>query len=162
VVEFRRYLRKFLYDVANLKSAPIGERTRYTQYESIILPVTEYLEKEGVDFRFNEIVVDVEMDVIDNPISVSKIKYQSPTGLDLHVAVKPNDLTFVTLGSIMSGAVKGTNTVPADVTSCVSRDSTWSLWSRLAQKNKIRKSIQLFNTYQGLNINDVHSDDEGF
>jgi oleate hydratase len=136
-----------LHDIVSPESVTIADKTRYTHYESIIQPVTEYLEKEGIDFRLNEKVVDIVMDPENDPMSVSRIKYLSPTGLELHVTVDPNDLAFVTLGSIGAGAVIGTNTVPPDVPSSIAHDGSWSLWHNLSQKTPKFGNPSNFSTH---------------
>lgn len=147
MAELRRHLRKHVYDIVNMQSVPIADKTRYTKYESIIQPVTNYLEEQGVDFRLNDLVFDIEMDTEDDPRLVSRIKYQSPAGLDLHVTVESNDLTFITLGSVSSGSVQGTNTAPAEMKSRVVHDCAWSLWHRLAEKTSKFGNPSNFSTH---------------
>jgi oleate hydratase len=140
-VEFRRYLRKYLHEVHQLGSSPSPntlDRTRYSQYESIILPVISFLKREGVDFRFNDKVVDIMTYPDSDPTTVSEIKMMSGDDgqEEFLVTVDPVDLVIVTLGSVSSGSVLGSNTrAPEMVLPLQEEDSDWSLWQKLADKS---------------------------
>lgn len=144
--EFRRYLRKYLHDILNLKGTPRATRTRYTQYESIVQPITEYLQKESVDFRLNDEVIDVIVDQERQPNSVTQIKYRIPTGAELHVTVEPNDMVFIQLGALSSKTVTATNVTPPDLASISSQDGVWPLWHRLAAKTPRFGNPSTFST----------------
>jgi oleate hydratase len=144
--EFRRYLRKYLHDILKLKGTPRATRTRYTQYESIVRPITEYLQKEGIDFRLNDEVIDVIVDQESQPNSVTQIKYRTPTGAELHVTVQPNDLVFIQLGALSSKTVTATNATPLDMASISSQDGIWPLWRRLAAKTPSFGNPSTFST----------------
>lgn len=116
------------------------DRTRYTLYESIILPISAYLRSEGVNFHFNAKVVDVRMNFDDDqkaePTTVSEIVIREYDE-EQTVNINPNDLTIVTIGSPNSGSQLGTNSDPAPQPSDPD-DFTygdWSLWFHLAQKS---------------------------
>lgn len=151
-IEFQRCLRKHLPDIHSLGNVKELDRTRYTLYESIILPISAYLTSEGVNFHFNAKVVDIRMNVDDelnrDPTTVSEIVLREYDE-EKTVNVNPNDLTFVTIGSPNSGSQLGTNSDPAPYPSDPD-DFTygdWSLWFHLAQKSPKFGSPLNFNSY---------------
>jgi len=135
--EFRRYLIRFVHDVRNLNNPKTLDRTRYNQHDSIITPVYEFLKNEGVDFRFNTRVTDVMTYPESDPTTVSEIKMEQ-NGSEKIVTLDPNDLLIMTLGSITSGTVTGTNTTPPAPSKMEGKedlDQYWMLWMELAKKN---------------------------
>ncbi len=53
-VEFKRYLRRFLHEFPRINTLAGIDRTRYNQYDSVILPIETYLKNNGVDFRYGK------------------------------------------------------------------------------------------------------------
>lgn len=137
-MELRRYLRKYLHDIASGGKLSGPDDIRNSQHESIIRPITGYLREEGVDIRLNDRVIDILTYPSSDPTTVSEIKYIGEDGDERLVTLDPSDLTFVTLGSIGSGTVYGTNNTappPAAVSPIVEgTDNEWSLWAKLAGK----------------------------
>lgn len=127
------------------------DRTRYTFYESVILPISAYLRSEGVNFHFNAKVVDIIMgssgESHNDPNTVSELvlrEYDEEQSIKLN----PGDFTIVTLGSPNSGAQLGTNFEPPPRTSDPD-DITygdWSLWFHLAKKATKFGSPMNFNS----------------
>ncbi|MCJ1406068.1 hypothetical protein MMC19_000133 [Ptychographa xylographoides] len=56
-VEFRRYLHRFIQEFPRLNTLAGVDRTPYNQYDSIILPITKYLQHQGVDFKYGNIPI---------------------------------------------------------------------------------------------------------
>lgn len=84
----------------------------------------------------NERVVDIITE--EKKLKVSKIKVALDNGEDRMIRVDPSDLVMITLGSVGSGTVLGTNTTAPDpiaVNSEESVNSDWSLWLQLAKKS---------------------------
>ncbi|KAJ8096489.1 oleate hydratase [Lipomyces tetrasporus] len=136
VVEFRRYLRKFVQDIIHCDTLTGPDEMRYSQYESIIQPITRFLQNEGVDFRLKDRVVDILTYPSSDPTTVSEIKYLDCDGSEMLVTLDPTDFVFVTLGSVGSGTVLGTNSVAPNLSSAESPDSGWFLWYQLAEKSR--------------------------
>ncbi|CAG8061427.1 unnamed protein product [Penicillium nalgiovense] len=139
-IEFQRCLRKHLPDIHSLNNIKTLDRTRYTLYESVILPISTYLRSEGVNFHFNAKVVDIKMKLDHNlrgePTTVTDIVLREHEE-ERVINVNPNDFTIVTIGSPNSGYQLGTNfdppPHPADLDDFTYGD--WSLWFHLAQKS---------------------------
>ena len=62
-LEMKLYIKRFIHHIGGLPDFKALRFTRYNQYESIILPMTSYLKKHGVQFFYNTKVVDVKFDI---------------------------------------------------------------------------------------------------
>ncbi|KAF9883251.1 hypothetical protein FE257_003807 [Aspergillus nanangensis] len=136
ILEFRRSLRKHLGDIDNLNNVRAIDRTKYTIYESIIQPITEYLKREGVNFKFGTKVSKLTLDEKAAHPTVTQIVMQDENNEDKVVTTTPDDLVMVTLGSTNSGSEMGSDReAPAAVASDLSGvlGSEWSLWNDLKQ-----------------------------
>lgn len=61
--EMRRYVMRFIHHVKGLPDFTALKFTRYNQYESLVLPLIKYLENHGVDFQYDTIVKNVEVEI---------------------------------------------------------------------------------------------------
>jgi oleate hydratase len=145
-VEFRRCLRKHLADIQHLNNINAIDRTQYTVYESIVLPITTYLEKAGVDFRFHAKVTDLRMDADGDPTTVSGIMLQDEQAL---IEVNEADIVMVTVGSTNTGLQLGANLEPPLLLSQSDKliDGAWSLWLKLSGKSHKFGDPQDFNAH---------------
>lgn len=133
-VEFRRYVLRFLHEFPRLNTLAGVDRTPYNQYDSIIQPITKYLQDQGVDFRYNSRVTDLEF-IEGIPITVDELHVVS-SGTPMTTQLDPQDIVFVTLGSMTSSSSMGTNeTPPPAIPENQLHDGSWELWSKLAAKN---------------------------
>ncbi|OJJ43291.1 hypothetical protein ASPZODRAFT_74643 [Penicilliopsis zonata CBS 506.65] len=133
-IEFRRYLRKYLHDTQSLNNMKMLGWTRFSQYESLIMPIAHFLEEQGVDFRFHCRVTDLKM---STPTTVTELTMMQ-NGTEKIVTIDPNDVVIVTLGSISSGSTLGSNSKAPAPMSMGSEDSfgvEWSIWSQLAMQS---------------------------
>ncbi|KAE8167934.1 oleate hydratase [Aspergillus tamarii] len=133
-VEFQRHLRKYLEKIKDINNVSALDRTQYTLYDSVILPMIAYLEKEGVDFRFNAKVTDLVMYPEGDPTTISEIKLVHDDNNPSLVTIDPMDIVIVTLGSVSSGSVVGSNNAPpkweASLEDTIMQD--WSLWNKVS------------------------------
>src|SRR5699024_11287411 len=58
--ELRRYMHQMIYEFTQIEHLVGVNRTRYNQYESIMLPLIKYLEGQGCNFVMNRRVTDFE------------------------------------------------------------------------------------------------------
>ncbi|OOF97533.1 hypothetical protein ASPCADRAFT_395744 [Aspergillus carbonarius ITEM 5010] len=132
-VEFRRCLCKHLADIERLNDLKALDRTKYTIYESIILPIESYLKKAGVDFHFHAKVTNLQMDAREAQTTVSQILLKD-NGEEKTIEVRREDIVIVTLGSTNSGSQRGSNDAPPAPPVDV-KNGDWSLWIELAQSS---------------------------
>ncbi|KAL2813421.1 oleate hydratase [Aspergillus granulosus] len=135
--EFKRHLRKYLEELGSLNNVKTMHRTEYNFFESAVGPLTDYLKDQGVDFRFNTHVTDLQCYPDGDPTTISEIEMLSAEQEE-RVTVDPTDIVIMGLGSVNTGAVFGTNKSPPPPLPSSSQDlrkGDWKLWESLAQKS---------------------------
>ena len=131
--EMRRYCLRFLHVFEHLATLSDVRRTVYNQYDSMIVPLQRWLVERGVDVRFATRVTDVDLvDAGDAGRRVTGLHLETARGAE-HLALGPDDLALITIGSITADArYGGDDTVPELVRGRL--DHGWSLWEELAAK----------------------------
>jgi oleate hydratase len=105
-------------------------RTRYSQYESIVRPLVNWLRHKGVRLRTGTRVTGIDF-ADGNGITAERLHLSSDGGPET-VELGPDQLVFVTLGSKTSHAARGTMTTPPS-TAEVEGTGAWALWESLAR-----------------------------
>ncbi|KAL3462212.1 67 kDa myosin-cross-reactive antigen family protein [Aspergillus heterothallicus] len=134
-VEFQRHLRKYLGDLKSLKNL---QRTDYNLVESVIEPLTAYLQQQGVDFRFHQQVTDLKLYPEGGPTTVSQIEVMTESGVQELITLDPVDILIVSLGSTSAGVSLGSDSTPPDGLTAdweEVMDGDWRLWEKLCQKS---------------------------
>ncbi|MFF3885982.1 oleate hydratase [Streptomyces sp. NPDC001914] len=129
-IEFRRYLRRFIHLFSDFASLSGIHRTRYNQYDSIVRPLTAWLDEHGVTVHTGCRVTDLGLTPGIGSGTVESI-HLSRGGEDEKVTVAPEDLVLVTNGSMTDASSLGSHTSaprPAPP-----RSDAWLLWHRLAR-----------------------------
>lgn len=131
-MEMRRYLMRFIQHVGTLKNLSSLRFTQYNQYESLIMPMVKFLEGKGVDFSYNTVVNNILVNRMGSDKVATKIE-MTVDGQDKSLELSPDDLVFVTNGSITESSTYGDNTHPA----ATSHDlgASWKLWENLAAQD---------------------------
>jgi len=130
--EARRYFLRFVQEFGRLDTLAGVRRTKYNQYDSMIVPLQRWLVAQGVDVRFGTRVTDVDFAWPGRPRRATCLQVEDSTGT-CRIELGRNDFTFITIGSITADATYGGNdTVPPLVRDRA--DHGWSLWEQLAKK----------------------------
>ncbi|MDW5317501.1 oleate hydratase [Rhizobium sp. PL01] len=125
-VEFKRYLVRFAHMVSGFQRLEGIMRTPLNQYDSMVRPLVKWLEQRGVNFQEKTRVTDLDFD----EKSVKRIVYECD-GAAGEIAVLPNDLVIVTMGSMTEGSsLGGMDTAP--VLNTKVHGGAWTLWEKLA------------------------------
>jgi oleate hydratase len=66
-LEMKLYIKRYIHHIAGLPDFSALRFTRYNQYESMILPMVEYLQKAGVQFHLNTKVEDIQFETYAEP-----------------------------------------------------------------------------------------------
>ena len=131
--ELRRYFLRFVQEFDRIYSLSGICRTRYNQYDSMIVPLQRWLVDQGVDVRFGTRVTDVDFAGPGEPRRATRLYVEDATAGASTIKLGRNDFTFITIGSITADTTYGGNdTVPPLVRDRV--DHCWSLWEELAKK----------------------------
>ena len=116
VQELRRYMHQMIYEFTQIEHLVGVNRTRYNQFESMMLPLINYLKDEGVTFISNRIVTDWEFadSAMQDEITVTGLHIKNVED-DTEEVVKIDDDTAVifTNGSITDSATMGDYNTPA-------------------------------------------------
>ncbi|MCK9395569.1 MAG: oleate hydratase [Methylobacter sp.] len=129
-VELKRYLLRFIQLFPDFSKMGGVWRTPYNQYDSMILPLTTWLQEQGVHFSLNTEVTGLDFDLGGGWRSVQGIHYihdGEPNTIDVGM----DDRVFVTLGCMTEGSSLGSMTSPAILNSKKS-GGAWSLWEDIA------------------------------
>lgn len=66
-LEMKLYIKRYIHHIAGLPDFSALRFTRYNQYESMILPMVDYLQAAGVQFHLNTKVEDIKFEVSSEP-----------------------------------------------------------------------------------------------
>jgi oleate hydratase len=135
LVEFRRYMLRFLHLVPGLSRLEGIDRTALNQYDSLVRPLVSWLEARGVELRTGCRVVDLDFDREVDPSRITALHTEGTDGSRRRIAVGSDDVVFVTLGSMIERSTLGAHDRPA----CLDRESgagAWALWRRVAAHSR--------------------------
>jgi oleate hydratase len=132
LIECKRYIQRFFHELHTINTLESGWNTPYNNYESIVMPIKEWLLNQGVDMRTGVKITDVDFKPSKIEKTVEKI-YLFEDGNKDEIVVKNNYYVFITIGSKVADSREGgMNKVPELVTD--KRDGGWSLWEKMANK----------------------------
>ena len=130
-VELKRYLLRFIQEFPRIHTLVGVRRTPHNQYDSIVLPVNTWLKDRGVRFITGANVTGLDFNYGPDGKGVERIHYLHK-GMQHKVIVGPNDLVFVTNGSMTAASNLGTMSSPPTLSTKVEGGS-WALWEALAK-----------------------------
>ncbi len=108
-VEFKRYMHRFIQQFPQITTLAGIRRTPLNQYDSIVLPVMNWLKAQGVVFSMNTQVYDLGIKKVGEEKVVEKILF-SREGMRSEINIGSEDLVFVTNGSMTEDSSLGTMT----------------------------------------------------
>lgn len=131
-MEMRRYIARFIHHIGGLPDLSALKFTKYNQYESLVMPLVNYLESQGVKFMYKTQVLNIVIDKKDNKKIAKKIVYQEK-GEEKQIELSENDLVFLTNGSITESSTYGDQNTAAELNA--SLGGSWGLWRNLAAQD---------------------------
>lgn len=129
LAEMRRYLRRFVHMLDGLYKLEGVIRTRYNQYDSIVLPLKKYLEERGVSFHFDTEVTDIDFDMTAEGKTATVIHLEEKDEIKLG----GEDYVFITNGSLTESTDNGTWERPPRLKG-IEESGSWKLWQKIAAK----------------------------
>lgn len=132
LVEFKRYLLRFLHEFPRIDTMAGIDRTPYNQFDSIVLPLTTWLQAQGVEFRLGSLVTDLDFAPHADTKTVERLHY-TRDGASQTQDVQPHDLVMITNGSMTANSTLGTMTT-ASVLNATTGGGAWALWETVAKK----------------------------
>nr|AEY68243.1 linoleate isomerase [Lactobacillus acidophilus] len=132
VAEMRRYAMRFIHHIDGLPDFTALKFNKYNQYESMVKPLLAYLKDHGVKFEYDCHVQNVEVDHEGNEKIAKKI-IMTQNGKETEIPLTPDDIVFITNGSITESSTYGNQNTPAPITHA--KGSSWKLWENLAKQD---------------------------
>lgn len=132
--ELRRYMHQMIYEFTQIEHLVGVNRTRYNQFESIMLPLIKYLEGQGCKFVMNSRVeaFDFKETSMQDEITVTGLEIlDTATNEKKHVTIDSDTAVFFTNGSITDSASLGDFNTPAPEN--MDYGSASSLWKQATQ-----------------------------
>ena len=132
----RRYAMRFIHHIDGLPDFSALRFTKYNQYESMILPLTKYLENHGVVFEYG---MDVKNVIIedDNGKKVAKQIIYKQNGMEQTIDLIEDDLVFITNGCCTDTSCYGDQTTVPDLSQVINGSGeSWDLWKNIAKQAK--------------------------
>ena len=133
-LEMKRYLCRYVHHIDGLPDFSALRFTKYNQYESMILPLTKYLESHGVKIEYD---VDVKNVVIEEK-SGKKVAKQIifvRDGKTQTIDLIEDDLVFITNGCCTDTSCYGDQTHAPDLSKIKNgAGESWDLWKNIAKQ----------------------------
>jgi len=127
--EFRRYINRGLALFPSLSDMARFMRTPRNQHQAFIGPLVAWLRPRGVNLLTGVFVRDIGLASSPGRITVNRIDYERDSTATT-IAVGPEDLVLVTLGSQIADMSMGSMT---EAPRPRGGGQSWALWTRLAQ-----------------------------
>ncbi|QJQ05078.1 oleate hydratase [Undibacterium piscinae] len=131
-LEMKLYLHRFIHKVDGMPDLSSIKFTKYNQYESLVLPLVKWLQEHGVVFQYGTEVTDVDFNIAAGRKQASAIHWRKD-GLASSVALGPDDLLFMTIGSLTENSDNGDHHTAAKLNQGPA--PAWDLWRRIAAKD---------------------------
>ncbi len=131
-LEMKLYLHRFIHHIRGLADFSTLKFTRYNQYESLVLPLVKWLQEQGVTFRYGVEVTDVDFDIRPGRKQATHIHWLKD-GAKGGAGLGPDDLVFITIGSLTENSDNGDHHTPAKLNEGPA--PAWDLWRRIAGKD---------------------------
>ena len=132
VAEMRRYAMRFIHHIDGLPDFTALKFNKYNQYGSMVKPLLAYLKDHGVQFEYDCHVDNVVVDH-EGKQKVAKKIVMTKNGEQSDIDLTPDDIVFVTNGSITESSTYGDQNTPAPITH--DKGSSWKLWENLAKQD---------------------------
>ncbi len=129
-VEFKRYLHRFMMEFSRIETLAGVKRTVYNQFDSLVRPLVNWLEAQGIKLVANCTVTDLDLKTENGKIVVDALQYIC-NGKTETISIDDEDLVFFQNGSMTDASSFGSMTsAPKRLTK---KDSGgWALWEKLA------------------------------
>ena len=135
-LEMKRYLCRYVHHIDGLPDFSALRFTKYNQYESMILPLIEYLKKNDVDVQFGMDVKNVVIEEVDGKKTAKKLIYVKDNK-EQSIPLTADDLVFITNGCCTDTSCYGDQTHAPDLSGIVNgQGESWDLWKNIAKQAK--------------------------
>ena len=133
-LEMKLYIKRFIHHIGGLPDFTALRFTKYNQYESMILPMIEYLKKYDVQFHYGTKVENVKFEISDYK-KVAKSIVITKDGEESSIDLTENDLVFITNGGCVENSSMGSQNEPAAMNTEIKPGGGWDLWRKIAEQD---------------------------
>ena len=135
-LEMKRYLCRYVHHIDGLPDFSALRFTKYNQYESMILPLIEYLKKHDVDVQFGMDVKNVVIEDVDGKKTAKELIYVKDNK-EQSIPLTADDLVFITNGCCTDTSCYGDQSHAPDLSHIVNgQGESWDLWKNIAKQAK--------------------------
>ena len=133
-LEMKRYLCRYVHHIDGLPDFSALRFTKYNQYESMILPLTKYLESNGVKIEYGIDVKNVIFESKQNKKVAKQIIF-ARDGKTQTIDLIEDDLVFITNGCCTDTSCYGDQTHAPDLSKIKNgAGESWDLWKNIAKQ----------------------------
>jgi len=133
-LEMKRYLCRYVHHIDGLPDFSALRFTKYNQYESMILPLTKYLESNGVKIEYGIDVKNVIFESKQNKKVATQIIYEN-SGQEKTIDLIEDDLVFITNGCCTDTSCYGDQDSAPDLSIIKNGNGeSWDLWKNIASQ----------------------------
>lgn len=133
-LEMKRYLCRYVHHIDGLPDFSALRFTKYNQYESMILPLTKYLESNGVKIEYGIDVKNVIFESKQNKKVATQIIYENKV-LEKTIDLIEDDLVFITNGCCTDTSCYGDQNNAPDLSKIKNGNGeSWDLWKNIASQ----------------------------
>lgn len=134
-LEMKLYLKRFIHHIGGLPDFTALRFTKYNQYESMILPMIEYLKAADVQFHYNTKVINVEFEITSDKKQARRIVVLHEGGEEF-IDLTENDLVFITNGGCVENSSLGSQNEPAAFNHEIKAGGGWDMWRKIAAQDQ--------------------------
>lgn len=132
-IELKRYFLCFVQEFDRIHTLAGVRRSRYNQYDSVILPLQTWVQAQGVQVHTGATVTDIDFGGA-MARRASQLHLRNTDGTHAVLTLGQDDFVFITNGSMTADSTYGdNNTVPQLIRQ--RQDGSWALWETLARKS---------------------------
>lgn len=133
-LEMKRYLCRYVHHIDGLPDFSALRFTKYNQYESMILPLTKYLESNGVKIEYGIDVKNVIFESKQNKKVATQIIYEN-NGQEKTIDLIEDDLVFITNGCCTDTSCYGDQNNAPDLSKIKNGNGeSWDLWKNIVSQ----------------------------
>lgn len=134
-LEMKRYLCRYVHHIDGLPDFSALRFTKYNQYESMILPLTKYLENHGVKIEYGINVKNIIISTQGNAKVAKEIIYIKDEKEE-KINLTADDLVFITNGCCTDTSCYGDQNTPPDLSKIKNGyGESWDMWKNIANQS---------------------------
>lgn len=133
-LEMKLYIQRYIHHIGGLPDFKALRFTKYNQYESMILPMIEYLKKFNVQFHYSTQVVNVEFEILNGKKAAKRILCLHE-GKEESIDLSDNDMVYITNGGCVENSTLGDQNHPAEFKPDLKAGGGWDMWKKIATQD---------------------------